>query len=132
MSQQGDPNDPKLLRTLGPNPVDIARGKIPMNRMGIHTPFSAEYWTYACIRKAMGSRFWAIEYEEGMDQEVGIEGRGRIQIIHAESVRHGAPADLRSEIRRPESWIERNITRRNWEEEEKRRLGIEDEQIQPR
>lgn len=130
MSQQGDPNDPKLLRSLGPNPIDMARGKIPMNRMGIHTPFSAEYWSYARVRALMGSRFWAVEYEEGMDQEVGVDGRGRIQLIHGESVRHGAAADLRSEIRRPDSWLERNVTRRDWEDEEKKRLGITDEHIE--
>ena len=129
---QTDPNDPKLLRGLGPNPVDISSGKIPMNRMGIHTPFSAEYWSYAKLRALMGSKFWMNEYEEGQDQEVGVEGRGRIQAIHGESVRHGSPADLSHEIRRPDSWIERNITRRNWEQEEKDRLGIRDEQIPQR
>lgn len=123
-----DPNDPKLLTNIGVNPVDMAKGKIPMNRMGIHTPFSADYWSYAKVRALMGSRFWRIEYEEGMDQEVGVGGRGRIQVIHGESVRHGAPADLSSEMRRPESWIERNITKRSWEDEEKKRLGIQDEQ----
>jgi hypothetical protein len=92
--------------------------------MGIHTHFSAEYWAYAKIRGAMGSKFWKMEYEEGMDQEVGVNGRGRIQLIHGESVRHGAPADLQNEMRKPESWVERNVTRRNWEEEEKKRLGI--------
>jgi len=120
-----DPNDPKLLTGLGPNPKDMTKGIIPMNRMGIHTHFTAEYWTHARIRAAMGSRFWRMEYEEGMDQEVGVDGRGRIQLIHGESVRHGAPADLTNEMKKPESWVERNLTRRNWEEEEKKRLGIQ-------
>ncbi len=124
MSDQKDPNNPNLLTGLGPNPNDIKMGIIPMNRLGIHTPFSAEYFNYARIRSAMGSRFWKIEYEEGMDQEVGIDGRGRIQLIHGESVRNGAPADLTNEMKKPESWVERNITRRNWKEEEMKRLGI--------
>ncbi len=121
-----DPNDPRLLTNLGSNPKDMASGRIPMNRMGIHTPFTAEYYGYAKIRAIMGSLFWRIEYEEGMDQEVGVDGRGRIQVLHGESVRHGAPADLTNEMRKP-GWIERNITKRDWKDEETRRLGLNNE-----
>jgi len=123
-----DPNDPRLLTNLGADPVDLAKGKIPMSRMGIHTPFSAEYWAYARVRTAMGSLFWKLEYMEGQDQDVGVGGRARIQVIHGESVRHGAQADLKSEFEKPGivDRLREVVQPGRYEEKRRKELGLDE------
>ena len=119
-------NDPMLLTNLGTDPVDMAQGKIDMRRFGVHDRGDEALYIYAKMR-APTSRFWRLFYGEKINLGVGIDGRGRRDSIHGESVHKGAPANIQAEIHRP-NWVERNITRRNWEAEEKRRLGIPDEQ----
>ena len=54
---------------------------------------------------------------------VAVRGRGRRDLLRAEAVRKGTDIDVKSEIQKP-GWIQRNVTRRNWEEEEREKLGI--------
>lgn len=53
---------------------------------------------------------------------VSIRGRGRRDLLRAESVRKGGAVDLEPEIEKP-GWLERNLWNRTWEEKEKERLG---------
>ena len=55
---------------------------------------------------------------------VSIRGRGRRDLLRAESVRKGGAVDLEPEIEKP-GWLERNLWNRTWEEKEKERLGDE-------
>jgi len=59
-----------------------------------------------------------------LDLLVSIRGRGRRDLLRAESVRKGGAVDLEPEIEKP-GWLERNLWNRRWEEKEKERLGIE-------
>lgn len=118
-------NDPMLLTNLGTDPIDMAQGKVDMRRFGVHDHGDEALYIYAKMR-AQSSRFWRLFYAEKINLGVGIDGRGRRDSIHGESVHKGAQANIQAEIQRP-GWLERNITRRNWEEEEKKRLGIPNE-----
>jgi len=59
-----------------------------------------------------------------LDLLVSIRGRGRRDLLRAESVRKGGVVDLEPEIEKP-GWLERNLWNRRWEDKEKERLGIE-------
>jgi len=59
--------------------------------------------------------------------KISVGGRGRRDAIRGEAVMKGVPPNVESEIVKP-GWVERHITNRNWEEDERKRLGIEDEQ----
>lgn len=61
--------------------------------------------------------------ENILSLNVAVRGRGRRDLLRAEAVRKGSDIDVTSEIQKP-GWVQRNITRRNWEEDEKEKLGL--------
>ena len=67
--------------------------------------------------------FWDALSDNTLHLLVGVGGRGRRDLIRGEQVSKGQAVSVESEIRTP-GWVERNITRRNWEQEEKEKLGI--------
>ena len=68
--------------------------------------------------------FWNSLADNALHLFVGVGGRGRRDLIRGEQVSKGGAVNVESEIRTP-GWIERNLVRRNWEKEEKEKLGIE-------
>ena len=58
--------------------------------------------------------------------KISVDGRGRRDAIRGESVMKGGPSGIESEIQRP-GWLGRNVLNRDWEKDERRRLGIEEE-----
>jgi len=58
--------------------------------------------------------------------KISVDGRGRRDAIRGEAVMKGAPANVESEIQRP-GWLSRNVLNRDWEKDEKKRLGIDEE-----
>jgi hypothetical protein len=61
-----------------------------------------------------------------MNLSRGIGGRGSRDAIRAESVRHGAAANVEAEIVKP-NILARNLWDRDWEKKEKERLGIDEQ-----
>lgn len=79
------------------------------------------FLTYAQLFKDEAALALAKNY---LHLTVAIRGRGRRDIIRMESVARGGAVDVESEIQRP-SWLERNVTNRNWEEKEREKLGLD-------
>jgi len=71
-----------------------------------------------------GKSFWESLADNALHLFVGVGGRGRRDLIRGEQVSKGQAVSVESEIRTP-GWVERNLVRRNWEREEKEKLGID-------
>lgn len=124
MSEEVPPNDndPQLLGNLGSDPSTIEAGEIDMRRFGVFDKEDSAILIYSKFRE--DSLFWRTLRDEMMNLSRGIGGRGSRDAIRGESVRRGGPANVEAEIVKP-GWVERHITNRDWEQDEKKRLGID-------
>jgi len=117
-----------LAPQLGTDPVDISEGRVDMRRLAIIDRRKVSAVMYAAIR-ARTSPTWKAVLDWYLNTTPAIGGRGRRDIIRMEQVSRGGSVDLKDEIdsAKPDSWLERNLTRRNWKEEEMARIMSKEE-----
>ena len=121
-----------LVTQLGSSNRKIIDGDIDMRLLTVimdpsEIPTSYRPMLYALTRDDVtrrGKPFWESLTENALHLYVGIGGRGRRDLLRGEQVSKGGPVNVESEIRTP-GWVERNLVRRNWEREEKEKLGID-------
>ena len=113
-----------LAPQLGTDPIEIGAGKVDMRRLTIIGGDKMGAVLYAAVR-ARSSPTWATVLDWYMNVNVSIGGRGRRDIIRMEQVSRGGSVNVEGELAaaKPESWISRNITSRNWKKEEMERLN---------
>ena len=122
----------QLIPQLGTSTRKLADGDIDMRLLTVimdptEVPTSLRPLLYALTRDDVTRRrkpFWESLTDNALHLYVGVGGRGRRDLIRGEQVSKGQAVSVESEIRTP-GWIERNLVRRNWEKEEKEKLGIE-------
>ena len=121
---EGGSLEESLAPQLGTDPVDMELGRIDVRRLTIISRDKLPALMYGSIR-ARTSPTWKLIMNSFLNYQISIGGRGRRDIIRMEQVSKGGSADVQAEIEaaKPESWVQRNFTKRNWREEEKERLG---------
>lgn len=119
-----------LASQLGTNAKLLAQGKINMKILTVLTdPKNIPRGMRSVVllqsyADVFGDKAIGTLVSNYLDLLVSIRGRGRRDLLRAESVRKGGAVDLEPEIEKP-GWLERNIWNRTWEEKEKERLGVE-------
>lgn len=113
-----------LAPQLGTDPIEIGAGKVDMRRLTIIGGDKMGAVLYAAVR-ARSSPTWATVLDWYMNVNVSIGGRGRRDIIRMEQVSRGGSVNVEGELAaaKPESWVQRNVTNRNWKQEEMERLN---------
>lgn len=113
----------KLAEQLGTDPIVMGLGAVDMRRLTVIEKEQMGLIMYATIR-AQKSRAWETILEVVKNWGVSVGGRGRRDIIRMQAVSRGGAAAVESEIIRP-GWGARNIYERDWEKQERERLGLE-------
>ena len=119
-----------LASQLGTNAKLLAQGKINMKILTVLTdPKNIPRGMRSVVllqsyADVFGDKAIGTLVGNYLDLLVSIRGRGRRDLLRAESVRKGGAVDLEPEIEKP-GWLERNLWNRKWEEKEKERLGVE-------
>jgi len=111
-----------LAPQLGTDQFQLAQGEYDMRRLSVLEKKQMRFVFYAALR-AKKSKAWANILDTLLNYSISIGGRGRRDIIRMEQVSHGMPVSVESEITRPQSWLERNVTNRNWREQQLRELN---------
>ena len=122
----------QLIPQLGTSTRKLADGDIDMRLLTVimdpsEVPTSLRPILYVLTRADVTIRrkpFWDSLSDNLLHLFVGVGGRGRRDLIRGEQVSKGGAVNVESEIKEP-GWIQKNITRRNWEREEKEKLGID-------
>ena len=122
----------QLIPQLGTSSRKLSDGDIDMRLLTVimdptDLPTSLRPILYAKTRDdvtRLKKPFWAALVDNYLHLMVGIGGRGRRDLIRGEQVSRGQPVNVESEIREP-GFIKKYITNRNWEQEERNRLGID-------
>ena len=99
-----------LAPQLGSNAKHLSEGDFDMRKLSIIESKDIPFLIYAKIRSKK-SKSWGSIYEEFLNLQVSIGGRGRRDIIRMEGVSKGGMPDMSSEIEKP-GWLERNVTDR--------------------
>jgi len=114
-----------LAPQLGTDSLDLDLGRFDMRRLTVIEKEQIGFLLYARIR-AKKSKTWRLIYNELLNLYPSVGGRGRRDIIRMAAVSKGIPASVEGEIERHRpNILARNIYRRDWEEKERERLGIE-------
>ena len=120
-----------LIQNLGTSPIDMATGHIDDDLFSVLTPqeFIFSLWLRHKVGPENGDGkpkrpAYQRLYRGWMKTHVSIKGRGRVDAIRGEAVMKGQPANIESEIQKP-NWLARNVYDRNYEQKEKERLGLE-------
>lgn len=108
----------KLAEQLGTDPADLMKARFDMRRLTVIHDSDKPLLLYAKI-KSRKSRVWRIIYDELLNLNVSIDGRGRRDIIRMEAVSHGGGASVESEITKP-GLLARNVYDRGWEERQRK------------
>ena len=122
----------QLIPQLGTASNKLLKGDVDMRLLTVimdptDIPTSLRPLLYILTRDDVtrrGKPFWEALSDNALHLFVGVGGRGRRDLLRGEQVSKGGAVSVESEIRTP-GWIERNLVRRNWEREEKEKLGID-------
>lgn len=106
-----------LAPQLGSDPIDLSRARFDMRRLSVIRKSDIGLLLYAKI-KSRKSRVWKLIYNELLNLNVSVDGRGRRDIIRMEAVSRGGTAAVESEITRP-GWAARNLYDRGWEQRQR-------------
>ena len=109
-----------LAPQLGSDPNTLAQGKIDMARFSVLSPKEMRFVLYATLM-AETSPVWEELLTAFLNFKVSVGGRGRRDIIRMESVSKGGPAQVESEITRP-NLLSRALNP-NWREKQMRQMG---------
>ena len=109
-----------LSPQLGSDAEVLARGKTDMRRLTVIQKEDLTNLIYMKLR-ARKSRLFATIYDEILNLNVSIGGRGRRDIIRMEGVSKGGMVNVEAEIQKP-GLLARNTWNRDWERKELERL----------
>ena len=132
IKEEREEDSTSLVDQLGSSNRKTVDGDVDMRLLTVimdptEVPTSLRPLLYALTRDDVTRRkipFWEALTDNALHLYVGVGGRGRRDLIRGEQVSKGGAVNVESEIRTP-GWVERNLVRRNWEREEKEKLGIE-------
>lgn len=99
-----------LAPQLGSDSATLAHGAVDMRRFSIISQEDIPFLLYALVR-GRKSRIWKDIRDEYLNLQVGVDGRGRRDIIRMEGVSKGGMPEMEPEFGR-QSWLQRNITNR--------------------
>lgn len=131
MSLDGDETNgmiAQLIAALSPFLNDITRGRIDLKRYTRirnareHTDLLQAH-IYGELRANQGSRFWRNYMDTRYELMISEDGRGIRDLIKTAGVVKGFNADTAPEIKEP-GFIQKHLTDRDWEEKQKRDLGV--------
>jgi len=123
-NENEQPQIESLGNQIGTDPIDMSQGRVDMRRLSIIDGSKVGAVLYSAVR-ARTSPTWATVLEWYLNINVSVGGRGRRDLLRAESASRGGSLNVDTEIVKPDSFIERNITNRNWKEKELARLNEE-------
>lgn len=109
-----------LSPQLGSDEAILAQGKTDMRRLTVIQKDDIPRLLYMKLRSKKSTLF-ATLYDEILNLNVSIGGRGRRDIIRMENVSKGGVANVEAEIQKP-GLIARNTWNRDWERKELERL----------
>ena len=132
IKEEREEDSTSLVDQLGSSNRKTVDGDVDMRLLTVimdptEVPTSLRPLLYALTRDDVTRRrkpFWEALTDNALHLYVGVGGRGRRDLIRGEQVSKGQAVSVESEIRTP-GWVERNLVRRNWEREEKEKLGID-------
>jgi len=123
-----------MLSQLATSPRMLAKADIDMRKLTVlrgpeAVPTSVRHLLYFMGRNDVTIRkipVYVSLVDNLLNILVGVNGRGRQDVIRAVQVQQGQAVSLEAEIqsRRP-GFVGQYITNRNWEEEERKKLGVE-------
>lgn len=108
----------ELAKQLGTDGIILARGETDMRRFSNLTSEAMIPLIYCDIRARRNKAFGKI-LNSYLNLVVSQDARGRRDIIRMQQATLGGNANVGEEIQKP-GWFERNVTRRDWRDEEKR------------
>ena len=112
----------ELAFQLGSDQVDVERGRIDMRRFSYLTPRAQIPMAYIAMRGKTVPAYKQL-YILMLNLGVSKQGLGRKDIIRMEAAsRSGGNVNVTEPIEKP-GWLSRNITHRNWEQEQRRRMN---------
>lgn len=113
-----------LAPQIGTDPIDISMGRVDMRRLSVVGSDKMGAILYAAVR-SRSSPTWRTILDWYLNTNVSVGGRGRRDLLRMEGASRGGGANVEGELAaaRPESWIRRNITERDWKQAELERLG---------
>lgn len=127
-------SESSVVSQLGTSTRRLADGDIDMRLLTIirdptELPTSLRPLLYILTRADVtihGKSFYGSLADNALHLFVGVDGRGRNDLLRAEQAKQGQAVSVESEIqsKRP-GFIGQYITKRNWEEEERKKLGLE-------
>lgn len=109
-----------LAPQLGSDRNDLARGRTDMRRLTVIQKADIPFLIYAMIR-GKKSRVWKDVYDENLNLNVSIGGRGRRDIIHMEQASKGGMVNLGGEIEKPGLFT--RIFDRDWKQKQLEQRG---------
>jgi len=127
-------SESSVVSQLGTATRKLADGDIDMRLLTIirdptEVPTSLRPLLYALTRADVTIHrkpFWVSLTDNALHLFVGVDGRGRNDLLRAEQAKQGQAVSVESEIQsKKPGFIGQYITKRNWEEEERRKLGLE-------
>lgn len=126
MSEEPQQTGTGLIQNLGTEPLMMENGNIDDLKFSV---LDEQDTLFVIAADLMGQRDQNVKrlLRTFLRTKISVNGRGRNDAIRGEAVMKGIPHGLESEVRKPDSWVERNITRRNWKQEEYERLGLEED-----
>jgi hypothetical protein len=112
----------ELAHQLGSDATALEGGTIDVRRLSVLFPDAITPLMYCSIRGEKNRAFRKV-YNSYLNLMISTDGRGRRDIIRMEMAAKSGQTNVDSEINKP-GWFGRNVTHRNWAEEEKKRLDI--------
>jgi hypothetical protein len=120
--------DVPLLGNLDSEPQITEMGGIDYDVFGVYDEGDRAFLLYWDLRDTWFARKIMKKFQR---TSIGINGRGRTDAIHGESVKHGSPADVNAMMKEP-GILDRAlevVQPGRYEKKEKKRLGINDEPV---
>jgi len=134
IEEEHEEDSTSLVDQLGSSNRKTVDGDVDMRLLTIirdptEVPTSLRPLLYILTRADVTVRrkpFWNSLADNALHLFVGVDGRGRNDLLRAEQARRGQAVSVESEVQKARpGLIGQYVTNRNWEEEERRKLGLE-------
>lgn len=106
-----------LAPQLGSNAQHLGRGDFDMRKLSVIEQKDIPLLIYSKIR-GKKSTAWAGIYDEFLNLQVSVGGRGRRDIIRMEGVSKGGLPEMEPTSESKPGWIERNVFKRDWRKQQ--------------
>ena len=127
-------SESSVISQLGTSTRKLADGDIDMRLLTIlrdptEVPTSLRPMLYVLTRADVtihGKSFWESLADNALHLFVGVEGRGRNDLLRAEQAKQGQAVSVESEVQKARpGFVGQYVTNRNWEQEERKKLGVD-------